>query len=300
MPHAKIKIVPPFDMILSLRFATACRFESENDCREGKFRRIIKIDNVPVLLTITVSGNVENPAGRVQWSMPEGGNVRRKTILDLSRRIVSADLDLEPFYKQASNSHTVKKVTDTFRGLKPILTPTVYESAAWAIMGQQVNLNFAYTLKKRITEKYGRTISIDNRKYALFPEPVKFKKVTVGQLRRLQFSTRKAEYLLGLSKSVTNGELNLELLAGENYENALEKLLTVRGIGIWSANYILMRGAGQLNCLPLGDSGLHRAVKNWYKLKNLPDHEKVKKLAKPCAPFRSLYTLYLWYSLLNS
>ena len=155
-------------------------------------------------------------------------------------------------------------------------------------MGQQVNLNFAYTLKKRITEKYGRTISIDNRKYALFPEPVKFKKVTVGQLRRLQFSTRKAEYLLGLSKSVTNGELNLELL------------LTVRGIGIWSANYILMRGAGQLNCLPLGDSGLHRAVKNWYRLKNLPDHEKVKKLAKPFAPFRSLYTLYLWYSLLNS
>ena len=300
MTRAKINILPPFDMKLSLKFATACRFESEADCREGRFQRIINIDNTAVLLIITVAGDIENPIGRVEWSMPEGGKVSRKAVLDMAGHIVSADLDLDPFYKKASKSRTLKKVVDSFRGLKPILTPTVYEAAAWAIMGQQVNLNFAYTLKKRITEKYGRIINLDSREYPIFPEPGKLTEATVEHLRLLQFSRRKAEYLLGLSKSVSNGELNLERLGRGNYNDALGKLLAVRGIGVWSANYILMRGAGQLDCLPLGDSGLHRAVKNLYNLKDSPDHEKVKKMAKPFAPFRSLYTLYLWYSLLNS
>lgn len=299
MARAKIEINPPFDMKLSLKFATACRFESEADCAEGRFHRIVNIAGTPVLLTITTAGPIEKPTGTVEWSFPEGGVVDKKEVLKLARHIISSSLDLGPFYNLASKSGRLQSVINRFRGLKPILTPSVYESAAWAIMGQQVNLNFAYTLKMRITKEYGRIISINGRDYSLFPEPERFLKATVSQLRGMQFSNRKAEYLLGLSKTITEGNLELEKLGGLNYNEALNDLLAIRGIGIWSANYILMRGAGHADCLPLGDSGLHRAVKNMYKLKNNPTHEKVEKLAGPFAPYRSLYTLYMWYSLLD-
>jgi len=299
MPQAKIKITPPFDIKLSLRFATACRFESEADCREGRFHRMVDIGGTPVLLTVTAEDGNESATARVSWSTPCGGEVRRAEVLKLARHIISADLDLGPFYKMASKVKLMSGIVRDFRGLKPIMTPSVYEAAAWAVMGQQVNLNFAYTLKKRVTEKYGSIVSHDNREYPLFPPPDRIAGAEVAQLRRLQFSNRKAEYLIGLSKLVAERILKLEQLNRIDYTEALETLLAVRGIGIWSANYILMRGAGHLDCLPLGDSGLHRAVKNLYKLKTSPDNEKVAKAAEPFKKFRSLYTLYLWYSLLS-
>ncbi|MEW5925797.1 MAG: DNA-3-methyladenine glycosylase, partial [Candidatus Zixiibacteriota bacterium] len=141
--------------------------------------------------------------------------------------------------------------------------------------------------------------NVNGREYDLFPEPKDLHGATVEQLRLMQFSNRKAEYLLDLSRAVVNGDLELEKTGKSDYHTALNNLLAVRGIGIWSANYILMRGAGHLDCLPLGDSGLHRAVRNLYKLKKAPEKEKVEKLAAPFAPYRSLYTLYLWYSLLD-
>jgi len=299
MFRAKISIKSPFDMKLSLRFATACRFESEDDCREGRFHRLVDVNGTPVLLTITTNGNIEKPTASIRWVLPEGGRVGRTEVLRLARHIISADLDLKPFYNKVSGKNKLAPVIRKFRGLKPILTPSVYESAAWAIMGQQVNLSFAYTLKKRIADKYGRIINLDGRAYQLFPGPEAIAGARIAQLRAMQFSQRKAEYLIDLSKAVAGDMLKLEELGRNGYNEALECLLSVRGIGIWSANYILMRGAGHLDCLPLGDSGLHRAVRNLYNLKSAPDNEKVQEQAESSAPFRSLYTLYLWYSLMS-
>lgn len=299
MTGAEIEIKPPFDMKLSLRFATACRFESEADCAEGRFHRLVRISGTPVLLTISTTGPVDSVVGKASWSFPEGGKVPGRKVLELARHIVSADLDLSPFYRLASQSEPMNKITGRFHGLKPILTPTVFESAAWAIMGQQVNLNFAHTLKMRVTRKYGRVININSREYDLFPEPEDFHKATVEHLRGMQFSNRKAEYLLGFSKLVSSGGLELEKTGALEYNEALNNLMTIRGIGIWSANYILMRGTGHPNCLPLGDSGLHRAAMKLYKLKKSPEKKRVERLAAPFAPYRSLYTLYLWYSLLD-
>ncbi|MEW5925101.1 MAG: hypothetical protein AB1746_14035, partial [Candidatus Zixiibacteriota bacterium] len=150
MAGAEFEIKPPFDMRLSLRFATACRFESEADCAEGRFHRMVHISGIPVLLTITTEGSVDKVVGKAIWSFPEGGKVPGRKIVELAQYIVSADLDVAPFYNLASRSNSMKAIIAKFHGLKPILTPSVFESAAWAIMGQQVNLNFAHTLKMRV------------------------------------------------------------------------------------------------------------------------------------------------------
>ncbi len=299
MPETTIDIVPPFDFSLSLKFAVACRFESEGSDRDKHLTRVIKLNGIPVLLSIKVEDKVNHPAGRVTWNYLEGGHVSKDAILKVSRRMVSAELDLRPFYRIAQKSERFKKIAKKFRGLKPILTPTVFEAAAWAIMGQQVNLQFASTLKKRVVRNFGKILNIKGDEYSLFPAPEDFAHAKVGDLQMLQFSQRKAEYLLGLSAWVARDHYALESLGEFDYDTALERLLSIRGIGIWSANYILMRGAGHLDCLPLGDSGLNRAVKNLYKLKENPDYSRIEKIAKEFMPFRSLFTLYSWYTLME-
>lgn len=299
MPETTIDITPPFDFGLSLKFAIACRFESEGSDREKFLKRVIRFNNIPVMLTIRVDGGINHPLGRVYWNYPEGGRVAGEDIRKIAGRMVSAELDLKPFYKIARKSERFGKIIKKFHGLKPLLTPTVFESTAWAIMGQQVNLQFASTLKKRVVKKFGRILKINGDEYSVFPAPDDFTGAKNRDLLMLQFSRRKAEYLLGLADGIVKNHHFIESLREWEYDTALRHLLSIRGIGIWSANYILMRGAGHLDCLPLGDSGLYRAVKKIYKLKANPINSEIEEIAKEFVPYRSLFTLYSWYTLME-
>jgi DNA-3-methyladenine glycosylase II len=294
MPEVEFDITPPYDFALSLEFARCTRFEVRDSHGQNRLRRIMLIDGIPVFVEIGCDGGVERPRGILAWSYPEGGRVTRSAILQSARRVICADLNLGPFYRRLSAAARRTAVLRNFRGLKPILTPTVFESAAWAIMGQQVNLTFAFALKMRLVEEFGRRFSLNGTDFFLFPTPDIISRADTAELRRLQFSARKAEYLLGISKSVSCGDLDLEALAGQTYGSAVASLVSIRGVGSWSANYILMRGAGHLDCLPLGDSGLHRAVRKLYRLKTVPDNTRVENLARIFRPYRTLFTWYLW------
>jgi len=299
MPEANFKITPPYNFALSLTFARCTRFEIEENNGSEILQKVLHIDGKPVFVKIICDSDIHNPRAFISWSALKGKAPSEKEVIRVVRRIISADLDLTSFYRLGRKSKHTGKIIGKFCGLKPILTPTVFESAAWAIMGQQVNLTFASTLKNRLVEKYGQQFNIDGRAFSLFPSPEEISRAQTSELKSFQFSTRKAEYLIGLAKEVTAGKVIPEALTGMKYDDAVEKLISIRGIGVWSANYILMRGAGHLDCLPLGDSGLHRAMKNLYRLKTIPDNEKVETLAQKFIPYRSLYTLYLWCYLLE-
>jgi DNA-3-methyladenine glycosylase II len=299
MPEISFKIKPPFDFALSLEFARCTKFEIENSDGSVALRKILDINGHPCFIKIDCTGGVNNPGAHVHWEALNGGSIRSDIIVGMVKRILSADVKVDQFYKVGEKSGRFRKIIEQYYGLKPILTPTVFESAAWAIMGQQVNLNFAHILKNRLVENYGREYKLDGYAYSLFPGPDKIGRADVASLTSMQFSERKAEYIIDLAREVSSGRLELDLLTQMKYDEALERLQAIRGIGVWSANYILMRGAGHLNCLPLGDSGLHRAIKKLYRLKELPDNTKVMQSAQKFAPFRSLYTLYLWCYLIK-
>jgi DNA-3-methyladenine glycosylase II len=286
-------------MELSLRFSQRSRFEIVDKASSNILKRLLKIGDSIILAEISCSGDIEHPEGLVRWRYLKSDDIDEGSIIAVAHKILSAQLSLHPFYEVAKESKHFSKLINKFHGLKPLLTPTVYESAAWAIMGQQVNLNFAYILKKRLVEKYGRIYQIDGDEFHLFPEPPALAEASVDELRQLQFSTRKAEYIIGLSQLEMQNGSAFDSLSKLNYNEAISKLLEIRGIGIWSANYILMRGGGHLDCLPLGDSGLHKAAKSVFGLGKLPDNMQVEKLARKFIPYRSLFTLYLWYSLME-
>ena len=93
------------------------------------------------------------------------------------------------------------------------------------------------------------------------------------------------------------GALPLEEFADGSAVHAEEQLLAVKGIGPWTANFVLMRGAGFADCVPAGDSGLATALGRHHDLDPRPDADGTRTLMEPFAPHRSLATFHLWKSL---
>ena len=173
-------------------------------------------------------------------------------------------------------------------------TPSVFEGLVWSIVGQQVNLAFAYSLRQRLIELCGSTVGGD---LLAHPTASQVARLSIDDLTALKFSTRKAEYLLGISLSIDNGQFAPEGLGDLTAPEAETILLSQRGLGPWATHYVMMRALNFGDCLPVGDTGLATALESAYKLHERPRGKEIIKLMKPFSPYRSLATTHLWYSL---
>lgn len=176
-------------------------------------------------------------------------------------------------------------------GLRVPLTLDPFEALVWAILGQQVNLAFAYALRRDLIRLAGTPVG----DLIAHPEAPRLAALDPADLTVLRFSRRKAEYLLNAAGQVAQGRLALEgLLTATAAEKAL---LALRGCGPWTAQYVLMRGLGFRDCVPVGDAALTLALQRWFKLEDRPDGPATLRLMAPFAPHRSLATFHLWASL---
>ena len=178
-------------------------------------------------------------------------------------------------------------------GLRIPLTADVWEALVWAILGQQVNLAFAYTMRRRLTGLCGGGAA----GLRVHPTAAQVAALEPEALKPLQFSRSKAEYLIGLARKVAGGELPLEALPDCEAGPAAALLAAERGIGPWTTHYVLMRGCGFADCVPLGDAGLTLALQRQHQMDHRPTVKETAALMAPFAPHRSLATFHLWASL---
>jgi AraC family transcriptional regulator of adaptative response / DNA-3-methyladenine glycosylase II len=158
-------------------------------------------------------------------------------------------------------------------------------------VGQQINLPFAFKLRKRLFQKFGT--EVEDGLFSV-PQPDSIARILPQDLMPLQFSQRKAEYLIGVAQK---GQKWIEGLEDLSFTSARNELLSTRGLGVWSVNYLLMRALGFPDCLPLGDTGLTSGVAKLHCLEQKPDVKEIETLMLPFAPHRSLATYHLWQSL---
>ncbi|HLP29728.1 MAG TPA: hypothetical protein VK150_00105, partial [Geothrix sp.] len=172
------------------------------------------------------------------------------------------------------------------------LTPDVWECLVWAILGQQVNLAFAYALRRDLNRLAG--VPAGDGLIA-HPDAPRIASLRIEELQALRFSRRKAEYLVHAAGEVASGRLDLEGLTTAT--GAARALLSLRGCGPWTAQYVLMRGLGFRDGVPVGDAGLTLALQRWFALEARPDAAETLRLMAAFAPHRSLATFHLWASL---
>jgi AraC family transcriptional regulator of adaptative response / DNA-3-methyladenine glycosylase II len=176
-------------------------------------------------------------------------------------------------------------------GLRISQVPGVYEGLLWSIIGQQVNFAFACTLRRRLVERAGKPIG---EGLVATPTPAAVAALSIADLTPLQFSTQKAGYLIGVSRMIEDGRLDLEQLRIMSPTRAERTLLAVRGLGPWAVNYVMMRALGFADCVPLGDTGVTSGLTTLFSLEAKPDTDAVRRLMSVFSPYRSLATAHLW------
>lgn len=204
-------------------------------------------------------------------------------------RWLALDSDPGPGREAAHRDHW-RRLLARRPGLRIPRTPTVFEGLTWAIVGQQVNLAFAYRLRRRVIELSGERL---DPWFVCHPTPARLAAIDPADLIGHQLSRRKAEYLLEAARAVAGG-LDLEAMPSGSATRAAERLSSLRGVGPWTVQYVLMRGGGFGDCLPASDVALARAAQSFFALDHRPDAREVERLLEPFAPHRSLATFHLW------
>lgn len=210
------------------------------------------------------------------------------------RRIFSLDLDPAVLVKCSESDPVVGRLISRLPGARPVLTADPYECVIWAIAGQQVNVAFAKTLKTSLAELVGSWVEVEGRRYLVPPAPQDVMKLTVDQLRELHFSRTKAATILTVSEAIAGGDLVLDQLDVLSYEDAMRALIAFRGVGRWTAEYVLMRGLGFQDIIPAGDLGLQKAIGTAYGLDRKATESEVREISNPWSPIRG-WLAYLWW-----
>jgi len=210
------------------------------------------------------------------------------------RRLFCLDHSPGPFYAHVREDPVLGSLAGKLAGMRPLGSPNVFEMLVIAILGQQISMIAAGAIKARLVGALGAAAQFDERLYRAFPTPEALAGATNDQYLAVAFSRRKAEYARDLATQVANGELDLEAFRGRPHLEILDRLLALRGIGRWTAEYVLLRGYGYPDALPAGDAGLRRQIARYYHLDPAPTEAEIMARAEPWTPYRSWATLYLW------
>jgi AraC family transcriptional regulator, regulatory protein of adaptative response / DNA-3-methyladenine glycosylase II len=178
------------------------------------------------------------------------------------------------------------------RGLRLPNIPTGFDGLAWGIIGQQINVKFASSLRSEIIRMAGEKIGT----MRAHPAPVRVANMSVAALNKRRFSRSKAAYLIGAAQAVAKGKLDIEDLPRGSAVAAEKKLTALHGVGTWTARYNMLRG-GFADSAPVGDSALATALQRLHRLPERPDQDAVNQLMAVFSPYRSLATMHLWTSL---
>ncbi len=167
------------------------------------------------------------------------------------------------------------RLNGKYPGIRQVRQFDLFYGLLRAISAQQINLRWATTLRRRLAEARGEKLFVgDDFVYALHPETVAG--MEVRELRAMQYSTHKAESLLAVAEAIAGHGLSREELAMMEDNEAMKALTALRGIGTWSAEWVLVRCLGRSR-LVAGDLGVRKAVALAYLGKQMASEEEVRR-----------------------
>jgi len=266
-----------------------CMYEIESDI----ITKVITIGEIRSLVQINV---INNKQMIVQF-LNESSPIERRKCEEIVKFIdewFDLNNDLTPFYEMAKADPLLKVPARNFYGLRVIGIPDLFEALCWGVLGQQINLAFAYTLKRQFVEKFGDFIEWNGKKYWVFPSHERIAQLTPSDLADIKMTVKKSEYIIGIAKLMASGELSREKLMKMDFKDAEKSLIKIRGIGPWTANYVLMRCLRFQTAFPIDDVGLINSIKLLQNMNRKPTKDEILELSIPWKNWESYATFYLW------
>jgi len=288
-----IRPLPPFRLDLT---AWALRRRSRNviDQWDGsEYRRVMRISSGPTEVVVRQTGSSHEPRLIVHATPPPQSVADRRRIRATLDRLLGLRVDVSDWYRLARRDTRLRSLAERFRGLKPPRFPSVFEALINAFACQQLSLEVGLELLNRLAIQCDvKATSGPHAQYA-FPDAHEVARQTTSRLRPLGFSRQKARAAIDLARAIVDGRLDLEMLDRESDEAIRQRLFALRGVGRWTAEYVLLRGLGRLHVFPGDDVGAQKRLARWLGRSHPLDYAGVRRVVERWQPFAGMVYFHL-------
>jgi DNA-3-methyladenine glycosylase II len=287
MWQQQVEVAPPYDFSKALKRLALDPLTSV-DIAKQKVIVPLYVQQIPIAVTVEGIGTKEEPRFLVTAPYPE----RKNEVMERVFRLFQWNKPLELIYEHFQRTE-LQPLFAEYQGMPLILDFDLYFCLMKCLIHQQLNLKVAY----RLTERFVKTFGTQIDGVWFYPRPEDIAALSYDELKQLQLSGRKAEYIIDTSRLIVEGKLSLEELAHKSEEEVMEALLSIRGIGPWTVQNFLLFGLGKPNVFPKADIGLQRAIQRLLGLSQKPSIKQMEELSKRWEPYLSYASLYLWRSI---
>jgi len=240
--------IQPFDLRTSIRFLRgfgACK--GDQLLTDDSLTMAIAIDGQAVVFEVTPAGSGVD--FRLWSDRPIGADTQARVCAAVDGYLSMSD-DLSEFYAlAAADRPEYARLVQALNGLHQVRFLTVAEIGVWAVLSQRTPRNVSTALKRRVTEQFGRRLTVDGVSFQAFPELTDLAPLSVEDWLLIVKKERKAEYLHALVAGLLS--IGEDYLREAPYAEATAALREIRGVGEFTAAAILLRGLGRMDAVPL-------------------------------------------------
>ena len=178
-----------------------------------------------------------------------------------------------------SRDRRLGEVIDRIGHIERKVEPDLFHAIVRNIVAQQISGRAAETVISRLEEALGKITAAT------------IAAADAAALKRCGTSMRKAEYIKDFAAKVSSGEFDIDAVARKSDTEVIAALSSLRGIGVWTAEMLLLFTLQRPDVLSFGDLGIHRGMRMVYRHRNIAKalFEKYRRRLSPCGSVASLY-----------
>jgi DNA-3-methyladenine glycosylase II len=284
---------PPFDFAKSLAFlGDFAPMRGEQTVAPGSLRKAVGVEGTAAAFEVSSAGTVEEPRlSYTLYSEEQLSTARREAALDRVAFFLSLADDLRTFYALAGEDPVFAPVAEGLYGYHQVKFLTPFESACWAVLSQRSPMAMSLRMKAALVEACGGGIRVKGELLRSFPEPEQVAALGPDGLRELIRNERRAESLGAVAHAFA--EVDERFLRTAPYAEVGTWLRSIRGIGEWSASFVLLRGLGRMERVPLTEQRLLDAASRLYGRGETVTGEGLERLARPYGAWQGYWAHYL-------
>jgi DNA-3-methyladenine glycosylase II len=288
-----VRPVPPFRLDLTV-WALRRRARNQIDRWDGvTYRRLLVVRGRPTEVAVRQDGPMTRPHLIVTTTPSLRTPSERIEVRSTLDRLLGLRIDLRDWYRMAEGHRRLRSIADQFRGVKPPRFPTVFEALVNGFACQQLSLVVGLELLNRLAALCDVKRGIGEHAPYAFPAPRDVARIAASRYRTIGFSRQKVRAMLTLARRIERGDTCIERLHLEGDDTALAQLRELRGVGRWTAEYVLLRGLGRLHVFPGDDVGAQKNLARWLGRSAPLDYNGVSRAVEKWRPYAGLLYFHL-------
>ncbi|AWP22205.1 hypothetical protein C4901_01595 [Acidiferrobacter sp. SPIII_3] len=293
----RITVPPSYDFAAALAFLRESPSAVLESIEGESYRRAWRTDRGVELVSVAWSASLARPQLRVRVEGPRADDKSLASAIDRVRHVFSLDVDAGGFQELVGSDPIMARLVGDGLCVRPVLIADPFESLVWAIIGQQVGVGFARSLRGALVQIAGDCAVFGSSRFAVMPDASRLADIDEDPLRAAHFSRAKIRALRIAAQAVTSQALDWARLAALPPAEAMAVLTRFPGIGPWTAGMVLMRGLGVRSVWPAADLGLRKALARALGASVPLTEAEARALAAPWAGWEAWVAFFAWRSL---